>query len=152
MNQMSSLTQEFTKLVGVEAEPEIWEVEKGHIRRFAEAISDPNPIYRDEAYAARTRYGGIIAPPQFLIDAGLVKFVDRLVDMCPDKANINAGTDLEFYEPMRPGDTITTVAKLAEVKGKTGKSGEMVFLTVEVTYTNQKGELVAVCRNTFIRK
>ncbi len=152
MNQVSSLTQEFTRLVGVEAEPELWEVEKGHIRRFAEAISDPNPIYRDEAYAAKTRYGGIIAPPQFLIDAGLVKLVDRLVDMCPDKANINGGTDLEFYGPMRPGDMITTVAKLAEVKERTGKSGEMIFLTVEVTYTNQKGELVAVCRNTFIRK
>ena len=152
MNQVSSLAQEFTKLVGVEAEPEVWEVEKGHIRRFAEAIGDPNPIYRDEAYAAQTRYGGIIAPPQFLIDAGLVKLVDRLVDMCPDKANINGGTDLEFYHPMRPGDTITTVAKLAEVKERKGKSGEMIFLTVEVTYTNQKGDLVTLCRNTFIRR
>ncbi len=152
MNQVSSLTQEFNKLVGVEAEPETWKVEKDHIKRFAEATSDPNPIYRDEAYAAKTRYGGIIAPPQFLIDAGLVRFVDKLVDMCPDKANINGGTDLEFYQPMRPGDTITTVAKLAEVKEKKGKTGEMIFLTVEVTYTNQRGELVAVCRNTFIRK
>ncbi len=152
MDQVSSVTQEFVKLVGVEAEPEMWEVEKGHIRRFAEAIGDPNPIYRDEAYAAKTRHGGIIAPPQFLIDAGLVKFVDRLVDMCPDKANINAGTDLEFYRLMRPGDTITTVAKLADVKEKTGKSGVMIFLTIEVTYTNQKGELAAICRNTFIRR
>ncbi len=152
MDQVNPLTQEFMKLVGVEAEPEIWEVEKDHIKRFAEAIGDPNPIYRDEAYAAKTCYGGIIAPPQFLIDAGLVKFVDRLVDMCPDKANINAGTDLEFYRPMRPGDRITTVAKLAEVKEKTGKSGEMIFLTIEVTYRNQRGELAAVCRNTFIRK
>jgi acyl dehydratase len=139
-------------LIGVEAEPEFWEVEKGHIRRFAQAIGDSNPLWQDEEYARKRRYGGIIAPPLYLNDAGLVKFVDRLVDMCPDKANINGGTDLEYYGLMRPGDTITTVAKLSEVKEKTGKTGVMIFLTVEVTYTNQRGELVARCRNTFIRR
>ena len=152
MSEMSSIAEEFVKLIGVEAEPEFWEVEKGHIRRFAQAIGDPNLLWQDEEYASKTRYGGIIAPPFFLIDEGLVKFVDRLVDMCPDKANINGGTEIEFYRPMKLGDTIKTVAKLSEVKERTGKSGIMIFLTVEVTYTNQKGELVARCRNMFIRR
>jgi acyl dehydratase len=152
MNEETGLVEEFRKLVGVESEPHMWEVEKGHIRRHAEAVGDPNPLWRDEAYARKTRYGGIIAPPLFLIDAGLVDFVDSLVDMAPDKANINGGTELDFYRPMRVGDTITTVAKLADVKEKVGKSGSMIFLLVEVTYTNQKGELVARCRNTFIRR
>jgi len=152
MSEMSSIAEKFVKLIDVEAEPEFWEVEKGHIRRFAQAIGDPNPLWQDEEYAGRTRYGRIIAPPFFLIDAGLVKFVDRLVDMCPDKANINGGTEIDFYRPMKVGDTITTVAKLSEVKEKMGKSGPMMFLTVEVTYTNQKGELLARCRNTFIRR
>ena len=152
MSEMISIAEDFLKLIGVEAEPEFWEVEKGHIRRFAQAIGDPNPLWQDEEYASKTRYGGIIAPPFFLIDAGLVKFVDRLVDMCPHKANINGGTEIEFYGPMKVGDTISTVAKLSEVKERTGKSGMMIFLTVEVTYSNQKGELVARCRNTFIRR
>ena len=152
MSEMSSIAEEFVQLIGIEAEPEFWEVEKGHIRRFAQAIGDPNPLWQDEEYAGKTRYGEIIAPPFFLIDAGLVKFVDRLVDMCPDKANINGGTEIDFYRPMKVGDTITTVAKLSEVKEKMGKSGPMMFLTVEVTYTNQKGELLARCRNTFIRR
>jgi len=152
MSEMSSIAEEFVKLIGVEAEPEFWEVEKGHIRRFAQAIGDPNPLWQDEECAGKTRHGEIIAPPFFLIDAGLVKFVDRLVDMCPHKANINGGTEIEFYGPMRVGDTISTVAKLSEVKERTGKSGMMIFLTVEVTYSNQKGELVAKCRNTFIRR
>jgi acyl dehydratase len=152
MSEMSSRAEEFVKLIGVEAEPEFWEVEKGHIRRFAQAIGDPNPLWQDEEYAGKTRYGEIIAPPFFLIDAGLVKFVDRLVDMCPDKANVNGGTEIDFYRPMKVGDTIKTVARLSEVKERTGKSGAMIFLTVEVTYTDQRGELVARCRNTFIRR
>jgi len=152
MNEMAVLTEEFRKLVGVESEPEVWEVEKGHIRRHAEAIGDPNPLWRDETFARKTRYGGIIAPPLHLIDVGLVSLVDRLVDMAPDKANINGGTELDFYRPMKAGDTITTVARLADVKEKTGKSGSMIILLIEVTYTNQRGELVARCRNTFIRR
>ena len=152
MNELTGISAEFKKLVGVESEPEVWEVEKGHIRRHAEAIGDPNPLWRDEAYARETRHHGIVAPPLFLIDVGLVNLVDRLVDMAPDKANINGGTELDFYRPMKVGDTITTVAKLADVKEKVGKSGSMIFLTVEVNYTNQKGELVVRCRNTFIRR
>ena len=154
MNESAAVNviDEFRKLVGVESEPEVWEVEKGHIKRHAEAIGDPNPLWRDEAYASNTRYGGIIAPPLHLIDAGLVRFVDKLVDMAPDKANINGGTEIDYYRPMKTGDRITTVAKLADVKEKTGKGGKMIFLFVEVTYTNQDGEGVARCRNTFIRR
>jgi acyl dehydratase len=152
MDELTGLSAEFKKLVGVESEPEVWEVEKGHIRRHAEAIGDPNPLWQDEGSARKTRYGGIIAPPLHLIDTGLVKLVDRLVDMAPEKANINGGTELDFYRPMKVGDTITTVAKLADVKEKAGKSGGMIFLTVEVSYTNQRGELVTRCRNTFIRR
>lgn len=148
----ASLIKEFEKLVGVEGESETWEVEKGHIRRFAQAIGDPNPLWQDEEKAKQTRYGGIVAPPLFLIDAGLVGLVEKLVGMAPDKANINGGTEIEFFRPMKVGDTITTMAKLVDVKEKVGRSGRLIFLLVEVTYKNQRGELVARCRNTFIRR
>lgn len=152
MVDMRSIAENFKKLVGIEAEPEFWDVEKGHIKRFAQAIGDENPIYYDEEYAKKTRYGGIVAPPFFLIDAGLVKLVDRLVAMCPELANINGSTEIEFYRPMMVGDRIKTVAKLADVEEKVGKSGHMIFLTIEVTYTNQRQEIVAKCRNIFIRR
>ena len=41
-------------------------VEAGHILMFARSIGDPNPVYADEAYAAKTEVGGIIAPPTFV--------------------------------------------------------------------------------------
>ena len=40
-------------------------VEASHILMFARAVGDPNPIYADEAHAAGTEVGGIIAPPTF---------------------------------------------------------------------------------------
>lgn len=41
-------------------------VEYGHVLMFARSIGDPNPIYSDEEYAAKTEVGGIIAPPTFV--------------------------------------------------------------------------------------
>ena len=37
------------------------------IRHFCDAVGDANPLYRHEAYAGKTRYGTIIAPPCFLV-------------------------------------------------------------------------------------
>ncbi|MDA1349146.1 MAG: MaoC family dehydratase N-terminal domain-containing protein, partial [Chloroflexi bacterium] len=60
------LTPEMRAAIGSESEPVTWEVEKGEIIRFAQAIGDPNPVYSDEAAARKSRHGGIIAPPTFL--------------------------------------------------------------------------------------
>jgi acyl dehydratase len=152
MTNEDSVLNEFKKLVGQQMEPEVWEAGREHIKWFAQAIGDPNPLWQDKAYAEKSRYKNIIAPPLFLIDSGLVKLVGRLVDMAPHLANINGGTEIEYFRPIEAGDTITTVAKLADAQLKTGKTGSLIFLVFEVTYTNQRGELVAILRNTFVRR
>ena len=153
MTEESAITEELRNLLGVEAEPEVFDVERGHIMKFAQAVDDPNPIWNDMEYAHGARYGSIIAPPLFLIDEGLTKFVDRLMNVkCPLPSMLNGGTEIEYYQPMKPGDSITTVAKLVDLQEKVGRSGNLLFLIVEVNYKNQKGELVAKCRNTFIRR
>ena len=40
-------------------------VTKDLIRNRANAIHDPNPLWRDDKYARQTRWGSIIAPPFF---------------------------------------------------------------------------------------
>ena len=51
--------------VGLVSAPQDFDVEKGAIRRFAEAIGDTNPLYLDEAYARARGYASVIAPPTF---------------------------------------------------------------------------------------
>jgi N-terminal half of MaoC dehydratase len=41
-------------------------IELGHIMMFARSVGDPNPIYSDEEYAARSDVGHVIAPPTFV--------------------------------------------------------------------------------------
>ena len=47
--------------------PEPYEVTRVKIREFADAISDPNPLYRDPAHAKEAGYTDVIAPPTFPI-------------------------------------------------------------------------------------
>ncbi|EPR29903.1 hypothetical protein I656_00403 [Geobacillus sp. WSUCF1] len=50
-------------------------VERGAVKKFAEAIGDPNPIYWDEETGKRSRYGRNIAPPTFprVFDYGVIE-------------------------------------------------------------------------------
>jgi acyl dehydratase len=151
MAEESLITRELQDLLGKELEPEYFEVEKGHIRRFAQAIGDANHLFSDPEYARKSRYGGIIAPPTFLLDKGLNRMAYLIIDKKhPSTGFLNGGIEIEYYKPMRVGDVITSVAKLVDLKEKSSSRGKLLFLLVELTYRNQKGELVRKFRNTFI--
>jgi hydroxyacyl-ACP dehydratase HTD2-like protein with hotdog domain len=64
---------------------------------------------------------------------------------------IDGGTEIEYYHPIRPGDRITSVAKITDIKEKAGKLGPMLILTLETTYTNQLGQVAAKATDTSIR-
>ncbi|MBI4200220.1 MAG: MaoC family dehydratase N-terminal domain-containing protein [Chloroflexi bacterium] len=142
------ITPEIRQAIGVESEPRTHEVEKGAIRRFAEAIEDPNPLYTDEVAARRSPYGGITAPPTFL----------RSLAPGPAPSPVRAelgrrldgGSEWEYFEPVRPGDRITVTGRLVDASERTGSVGRMLLLTNELRYVNQFGQLVAVQRNTLI--
>ena len=66
-------------------------------------------------------------------------------------ARLHGGTELECYQPVRPGDVITVTIKVANMRKRQGsKLGKMVFVTFELTYKNQRQELVAKCRQMLI--
>jgi len=143
----SLLTEEMKRAVGVEWEPSVLEVERGHIRRFAEAIGDPNPLYTDEKHARRSRYGGIIAPPTFL---RAVLAPQPKVELNLPKRVLDGGSDWEYFGPVRPGDVITARARIASITERALSLGPALFVTTEITYSNQFGEVVATQRSTRI--
>lgn len=61
------LTDEIRALIGVTADkvaagPE-WGIEREGVRIFTHAIMDPDPLFWDDAYAATTKFGEVVAPP-----------------------------------------------------------------------------------------
>ncbi len=137
------------KAIGLEGQAITTEIEKGAIERFAEAVGDSNHLWNDEAKARKGRYGGIVASPTFLRSVP----DDRpdLTFETPFSLLIDGGSEWEFFEPVRPGDRITAVARIVDVTERTGRVGLMLFMVAETSFTNQLGELVATRRSTSIR-
>jgi acyl dehydratase len=144
------VTEEAKKQIGKAGEARTIEVERGAIRRFAEAIGDPNPLFNNEAEARQTRFGGMIAPPTFCRSLSAA-IPDVKLDMGESFRGLDGGSDWEYFEPIRPGDRITVQTKIADLRESTGRLGTMVFITTETSYTNQFGQLCALQRSTAIR-
>lgn len=130
------------------------------IRRYALAIDDDNPIFFDEKAAKAGRYGGLTAPFNYISwsvgvpgaekptkelgEDGLSSFVG-----IPDIPNafslgwVRGGEELEFFKPIYVNDRVTVNGKVTGMSEKAGKSGTLIFVTSEFTYTNQKDELLA---------
>lgn len=150
------LPPEVTKFIGKPGEARTLEVEKGAIKRLVEAEDDPNPLYNDEDYAKKSKFGGIIAPPAFFgwpiktVKGGgptAPELRQALVDIgYKNPAPVNAGEEYDFFRPVRSGDILTAVPSIKDISEREGKTGKMVFIISETTYANQKGELVAKAR------
>ena len=147
MAEGSMTVDELKKLVGHTFKPVVYEVEKGAIKKLAQAIQDPNPLYQDEAYAKKTKFSSIITPPTFISSFRMTEADEWMMKLnIPQKRGVNAGVDMEFFKPIKTGDVITVTAKVTEMEVKEGKSGQMVISATERTYTNQKGEVAAKMR------
>ena len=107
----SVITPEMKEAIGVDSEPVSYDVEKGAIKKFAQAIGDDNPLFNDEQAARKSRYGGIIASPTFmrsLISNSPPSFKN------PYSAALDGGSEWEYFEPVRAGDRITVTTRIAD--------------------------------------
>jgi acyl dehydratase len=136
--------------IGVEWEPRSYQIEREMVRRFARAVGDPNPLWQDEKYAKASHYGGIIAPPTFVLAIGLEEFVEDVMSLASFGTVLMGGTEVECYQPVRLGDVITASFKISSLRERQGKTGKMAFMTFDSSYKNQKQELVAKCRQMVI--
>lgn len=170
------VTAEVRALIGATAGP--FEapdaVERGAIRRFAQAAMDEDRLYWDDAYAARTRFGRVVAPPLFPLylfrpapgtpdplagsadpefdgtgDNFLVRFGLPPLPI-PLTRFLNGGNRLRFFRCAEVGDRIVATSRYLDVYEKRGASGPLVFAIAEATFANQRGEVLLICEQTLI--
>ena len=128
-------------LIGRESEPVIHEVEKNAIRRFAEALGDPNPIYVDETAARAAGYPSLVAPPTFPVSLASNERFRHSLDL--GTRNILHGEQsFEYARPIVAGDRITVRSKVADVQERAGASGPMDVILIEDEGRDDKNELV----------
>ncbi|MBI2865836.1 MAG: MaoC family dehydratase N-terminal domain-containing protein [Chloroflexi bacterium] len=141
--------EELRQSIGAESPPVSIEVEKGHLRRFAQAIQDPNPLWQDEVAARATRYGGIVAPPTFL--RALPVPMPKLELELPLSRLLDGGSAWEYFHPVRAGDTISAHCRLTDLRERRGRASPLVFMVLETIYVNQLGQVVAKQSSTMVR-
>jgi acyl dehydratase len=132
------------------------------IRHWAAAFEDHNPVYTDPDLAAKTRFGGIVAPPLMLQTwtmatptiTGIAERGGSPVESAGagplsvfDAAGFNGtlATDSEFEidRYLRLGETVsasTVVESISEEKST--RLGRGYFVTWVTTYTVESGEVV----------
>ena len=63
---------------------------------------------------------------------------------------LDGGIEYEFYLPVRAGDILSAIQKIASITERETKTGKIAFSVTEMTYTKQNGDLVAKERSTLI--
>ncbi|HEX2943353.1 MAG TPA: MaoC family dehydratase, partial [Rhodopila sp.] len=123
-------------------EPWCHEATRDNIRHYAHGIGDDNPLWCDPDYAAKTRYGGIIALPSFLFATS--RIISGYVGGLPGVHAMWAGADWTWHKPVFRNDAITTEAWLKDlVEHQTRFAGRAIQQIYHVNFFNQQGDLVA---------
>ncbi len=139
MSTASSVVDRLRARIGAAGQSVEALVEAGHLKRFVEAIGDPNPRWAEEA------------PPTFLV--ALAPASIHLAEAEEyGKGWLNGGNRFEYFEPVKVGDRITATGRVADVYEKTGSSGNLLFIIFETDFVNQDGRTVARLRGTAIRR
>ncbi len=152
-------------------------IETSAIWNFLEAVEDGNPVYWDEAAAASSRFGRLIAPPHAIFALTMPAFwlpdwmkaqqeqAAAAALPCPLQAArailaehgfaavMVVNREEEYLAPFGPGDGhISIEERIVSVSAiKQTKIGRGVFYTFEVEYRTERGDrLVARARSVFL--
>jgi acyl dehydratase len=140
--------------------PHNYEVSWDGTRHFAYGVGDDNPLWCDPEYGPATRWGGLIAPPMFVQtmgedDAPPMSDEERAIARRDPLAGIGsyqAVMEFEWWRPLRLGDRVRARNAFVGVQPKNSQfGGRTVHETIAFLYRNQKDELVAIRRGTWIR-
>lgn len=173
MAERTVITDPMRAAVGRELSRSVsFPISRSDIRKWALAVyypEEPPRLFWDEAYAATTVHGGIVAPEEFNPFGWMVAEPPGLpppnefrndpdrtektlgIDGPGLKFQLNGGLEVDYGARMRPGDQITAVTTLAGYREREGRLGLMLFTSSESVWTNQKGEMVKRSAGTVIR-
>lgn len=134
-----NMIEVWRSLVGARSEEPVSNlVERGAVRKFAEAIGDPNPLYVDEAVAKGSRYGGLIAPPTFprTLEYGRIEGMGW-----PDAGMIHGEHRVSYASrPLLVGEELLCYTKLEDYYEKESRGGLLGFVVTERYGESPEGE------------
>lgn len=123
-------------LIGRQSDEVLVEIERGAIRKFAEAVGD----------TTEACLRGEVAPPTFPTTIRI-----PIPGLTYDLARIlHGGQEYRFQRPIRAGDRLRCRTKLADVYQREGRLGAMTFLIIDLEGRGEDGEPVFTGSSTAI--
>ena len=139
---LDDLRERTGKVIEHPPEPWCYEATRDNIRHYAHGIGDDNPLWCDPDYAAKTKFGGIIALPSFLFATS--RIISGYVGGLPGVHAMWSGADWTWHKPIRRNDAISTQAYLKDlVEHQTRFAGRAVQQIYHVDFFNQQGDKLA---------
>ena len=111
-------------------------IEKEKMMAFARTY-DPLPLHTDEAYAATTPFGKLIAPGVMSFMSVWARYLE--VDFFGEELLAGKSTKIEWRKPVYADDVLTGKATITNLVPRNAKNG-LAEITIEAY--NQNGELV----------
>jgi acyl dehydratase len=124
------------------------------IRRWVQGMQYPNPLHYDDAFAARTAFGGIVAPQSFTVCCEVGHGAGPAIVGNLPGTHMIFGGDEWWFSTIRifPGDHLRMERRFHDYKvANTKFAGPTMFSRGDTVYRNDRGEYVAKQRSTAVR-
>ncbi|GMU62016.1 MAG: UPF0336 protein [Myxococcaceae bacterium] len=135
--------------VGRTTPPTLHEVEKGAIRRFAEALGDVNPLYFDHEYARASGFSTVTVPPAFPVTFTAGLELKDLLGM-PTRNLLLAEQTIDYERPIVAGDSLLVTSRVHEIAERPSPAGKVEVAVVDDEGRDQEGKVVYRSRRTFV--
>jgi len=128
-----------------------YEIGREKLREFADAIGDPNPVYRSREAAQEAGFPDVIAPPTFAI---VISMASSSVALGDPELNLNYAMVVhgeqrfEYTRPLRAGDVVTAQSTIASIR----EVGSLSMMTTTTEITTVEGELVCTAHSTLVER
>ena len=130
---------------------EPYEVGREKIREFADAVSDPNPAYRDRAAAQALGYPDVIAPPTFAIAVTMRAGHQVIMDpeLGIDYSRVVHGEQrFVHHRPIRAGDLLQVIVSVQDIRQAAGND----IVTTKADVHTVDGEAVLSAYSTIVAR
>jgi hypothetical protein len=133
--------------VGTTGTPAVKEVRADEVRRFLLATTPRGSGSDGHRGTPAIRPGDVVPPTFFCPDPIVAAESMNLPRPRPYHRNIDGGSEWEVRRPVRVGDVLTLVPRIAAVDERTTSDGRRMATTVlEVTAWDQEGAIVGIAR------
>ena len=135
-------------------------VERGSVSRFADAVTDKNPVYHDLRAAKTAGFDAPPVPPTWTFASAFLGAYteDQPADPTGGKGHpmmklmsnlmknggmvLHGEQEFIYHQPVQCGDVLSSTGKITDVYTKESGGKVMTFVVMETVFKNKAGEPV----------